>query len=113
MNYYEVWVNLKDSRRDVEFCRAVDAYMGHLKSQGRLEWWRITRRKFGFGPAGLGEFHVTMAFRDLARLDAAFGLVATREGEVERLHLPVYSMVTDFQSALYRGFPDPERGGGG
>lgn len=110
MNYYEIWVNLKDSRKDLEFCAAVDAYLGHLKSQGKLESWRITRRKFGFGPAGLGEFHLSLAFKDLAQLDAAFGVVATRAGEVERLHLPVYSMVTDFTSALYRDFPGDERG---
>ena len=32
-----------------------------------------------------------------------------RHPPVERLHAPVYSMVTDFKAALYRGFPDPER----
>ena len=111
MNYYEIWVNLKDSRQDVEFCRAVDAYMGHLKAQGKIESWRITRRKFGFGPSMLGEFHISLAFRDLTQLEQAFGIVATRTGDVERLHNPVYTMVTDFQSALYRDFPDPERVG--
>ena len=50
-----------------------------------------------------------VAERKLAQLDAAFGHVATRDGEVERLHAPVYAMVTDFKSALYRDFPDPER----
>lgn len=109
MNYYEIWVNLKDSRQDLAFCDAVNAYMGHLKSHGKLASWRLTRRKFGFGPDGLGEFHISIAFQDLAQLDAAFGVVATRAGEVERLHHPVYSMVTDFKSALYRDFPDPER----
>lgn len=111
MNYYNIWVNLKDSRRDVEFAKAVDAYLGHLKAQGTLEWWRLTRRKFGFGPPGLGEFHITIAFRDLTQLDQAFAHVATRDGEVERLHHPVYSMVTDFTSGLTRDFPDPERAG--
>lgn len=111
MDYYEIWVNLVDSRKDLEFVRAVDAYLGHLRSQGRLESWRLTRRKFGFGPPGLGEFHLTIAFRDLAQLDSAFGVVATRAGEVERLHHPVYSMVKDFTSALYRDFPDPQRTG--
>lgn len=111
MNYYEIWVNLKDSRQDLEFCKAVDAYMGHLNSQGRLESWRITRRKFGFGPDGLPEFHISIAFKDLAQMDLAFSHVATRAGDVERLHHPVYSMVTDFKSALYRDFPDPERVG--
>lgn len=109
MNYYEIWVNLKDSREDLKFVEAVDAYMGHLKAQGKVESWRLTRRKFGFGPSHLGEFHISIAFKDLTQMDAAFGVVATRAGEVERLHHPVYSMVTDFQSALYRDFPDPQR----
>lgn len=111
MNYYEIWVNLRDGRKDLEFCKAVDAYLGHLQKQGRLQSWKITRRKFGFGPDGLGEFHISIAFADLAQMDMAFGEVATRDGEVERLHHPVYSMVTDFKSALYRDFPDRERSG--
>lgn len=109
MQYYEMWFNLKDSHRDVEFARNVDAYLGHLKSQGKIEGWRLTRRKFGFGPPSLGEFNVTVWTRDMAQLDTAFDLVATRAGEVEKLHMPVYSMVTDFVSALYRDFPDPVR----
>lgn len=109
MQHYEMWFNLKDSRRDLEFCRAVEAYLGHLRAQGRIEGWTLRRRKFGFGPPGLGEFNVTVHTKDMAQLDAAFDLVATREGEIERLHMPVYSMVTDFVSALYRDFPDPVR----
>lgn len=109
MNFYEIWVNLKDSKRDLEFATAVDAYLGHLKSRGTVHSWSLTRRKFGLGPATLGEFHISIAFEDLAKMDAAFGIVAARAGKVERLHHPVYSMVTDFQSALYRDFPDPER----
>lgn len=109
MNHYHMWVILKDSRRDLEFAGAVDAYLGHLKGRGVIESWSLQRRKFGFGPPGLGEFHIVVSTRDLAQLDAAFGVVATRAGEVERLHHPVYSMVTDFVSALYRDFPDPER----
>jgi hypothetical protein len=109
MQYYEMWFNLKDSRRDLEFAKNVGAYLGHLKSQAKIEGWRLSRRKFGFGPAGLGEFHVTVWTRDMAQLDSAFDLVSTRAGEIETLHAPVYSMVTDFTSALYRDFPDPGR----
>lgn len=111
MNYYQMWVNLKDSRKDVEFCANVHAYLGHLQGLKKIEGYRITRRKFGFGPEGLGEFNITVWTRDLAQLDEAFGVVATRAGEVERLHHPVYSMVTDFKSGLWRDFPDPERAG--
>lgn len=109
MNYYNMWVNLKDSRRDVEWAGHVKAYLDHLKGEGKIEGWSLTRRKFGFGPAGLGEFNVCVWCKDLAQLDSAFSLVATRTGEVERLHAPVYSMVTDFVSGLTRDFPDPER----
>jgi len=109
MNHYTMWVNLKDGRRDLEFAEAVAAYLGHLQSAGKIERWSLARRKFGFGPDALGEFMITVSCKDLAQLDQAFGVVATRAGEVERLHMPVYSMVTDFKSALYRDFPDPER----
>jgi hypothetical protein len=109
MQYYEMWCNLRDSRRDLEFARAVDAYLGHLRSAGKIEGFSLKRRKFGFGPRELGEFNITVWTRDLAQLDAAFDVVATRQGEVEQLHAPVYSMVTDFTAALYRDFPDAVR----
>jgi hypothetical protein len=112
MNQYHMWCNLKDGRRDLEWAGHVRAYLEFLRGRGLIEGWSLERRKFGFGPEGLGEFHVVVRARDLAQLDGAFGLVATREGEVERLHAPVYSMVTDFKSALYRDFPDPQRATG-
>jgi hypothetical protein len=110
MNYYHIWCNLKDSHKDLEFCKALDAYLGHLKSKGVLEKWTLSRRKFGFGPQNLGEFHIVIEMKDLAQLDAAFGVVAKRTGETEARHHDIYSIVADFQSALYRDFPDPERG---
>lgn len=109
MQYYEIWFNLKDSHADLEFCQHLDAYLGLLKQDGRIESWRLTRRKFGFGLPELGEFHVSIATKDMAQLDRAFDLAATRAGEVQELHAHVYSRVTDFRSALYRDFPDPVR----
>jgi len=109
MDYYHMWVNLRDSRQDLAFAKAIDNYLGFLKSKGLLESWSLTRRKYGFGPPNLGEFHVTVSTKNLAQLDEAFSLVATRDGEIENLHSPVYSMVTDFVSALERDFPDPQR----
>ena len=109
MNYYDMWVNLKESRKDLEWAHAVKEYLNFLQSEGKIEGWRLTRRKFGFGPEALGEFHVCVWTKDLAQLDAAFSMVATRSGKTEELHRPVYAMVTDFKSALSRDFPDPER----
>ncbi len=109
MNHYEIWCNLKDGRRDLDFAHALNDYLGHLQRDGRIESWRLTRRKLGFGPSELGEFHISIQTRDLTQLDHAFEIVATRAGEIERLHAPVYSMITNFRSALYRDFPDPQR----
>ncbi|MBK7143267.1 MAG: hypothetical protein IPH75_14430 [bacterium] len=109
MNYYHIWVNLKDSHRDLEFCDNVHGYLGALRSQQAIEGYTITRRKFGFGPSDLGEFHIVIQVRDLPQLESAFSVVARRTGEIEDLHRKVYSAVTDFRSALYRDFPDKER----
>ncbi|MBK7143266.1 MAG: hypothetical protein IPH75_14425 [bacterium] len=109
MNYLHIWADLKESHKDLEFCDAVDAYLGNLQKRGQIESFTLTRRKFGFGPETLGEFHIVVATRDLAQLDAAFGTVASRTGEIERLHIPVYAACSRTQAALYRDFPDPER----
>lgn len=109
MNYYHIWVNLKDSHKDMEFCDQVNAYLGHLKQKGLIEGHTLTRRKFGFGPSTLGEFHIAIMVHDLAQLESAFSVIARRDGEVEDLHRKVYSAVTDFKAALYRDFPDAVR----
>jgi hypothetical protein len=105
-----VWCNLKDSSKDLQFSTAIDGYLGYLREQGKIETYQVMRRKFGFGPEELGEFQIIISARDLAQLDGAFRLVATRTGEIERRHAAVYSAVKDVRSALCRDFPDPERG---
>ena len=112
MDIYHVWFNLKPGVRDVELCDRVNGYLDHLQNGGRIERFRITRRKLGFGPPSLGEFHVTIETRDLAQLDEAFLHVAHRGGEVEGLHAAVNQHVTDFAAALYRDFPDAVRARG-
>jgi hypothetical protein len=109
MNHYHIWCNLKDSHKDLEFATNLRAYLGHLQKMGKIEEFKLARRKLGFGPSELGEFHVVISTKDLAQLDQAFDVVAPRAGEVEQLHARVYSAVTDFRSALYRDFPDPQR----
>lgn len=109
MNIYHIWCNLKDSHKDLEFVRNLDGYLGALKSAGKIAAFRLTRRKLGFGPPELGEFHIMIEATDLAQLEAAFETIAPRQGAIETAHAKVYSMVTDFRSALYRDFPDPQR----
>ena len=109
MNQYHIWCDLKEGVKDLAFSKAVAAYMEHLKAEGLIESWRLSRRKLGLGGAGLGEFHVEIQVRDLAQLDQAFSLAATRTGEVERLHKAVYASVSGVKFALYRDFPDSVR----
>jgi uncharacterized protein DUF6614 len=109
VDHYHIWVNLRDSHKDLEFASHVAAYMGYLQSQGLIEGHSLERRKLGFGPPDLGEFHIDIRTKDLAQLEKAFSQVATRDGKVEELHGKVYGAVTDFRSALYRDFPDAVR----
>ena len=109
MNHYHTWFDLKPGTKDAEFARDMARYMDHLKEKGLIEGWRLTRRKLGFGPEGLGEFHIVMETRDLAQLDAAFNHVATRRDPVESVHFGVNAHVQNLKIALYRDFPDPVR----
>lgn len=109
MDHYHTWFDLKHGVKDVEFARAMSRYMEYLKSQGLIEDWRLTRRKLGFGPRDLGEFHIAMQTKDLAQLDAAFNHVAARREPVESVHFDVNRNVENLKIALYRDFPDPQR----
>lgn len=91
------------------FAEAVHAYLGHLKDDGDLLSYRITRRKLGLGPSHMLEFHLMLEFEGLAQLDQIFGQVATRSEPLEGLHHAVNSKVSDVNFALYRDFPDPQR----
>ncbi len=107
MDVYELSVDLRSGVRDTEFVTALDAYLGALVNDGRIERWRLLRRKLGFG-AGQ-EFKVLIETKDLAQLDEAFRAVSSREDPLEEHHHGVNSLVVNFEAALYRDFPDPHR----
>jgi hypothetical protein len=109
MDIYHVWFDLKAGTSDVTFVEHAQAYLGHLVEVGKVRGFRITRRKLGFSPTGMGEFHVMIEVSGLAELDATFQHVARRAGEVEGLHAAVNQLVQNAAFALYRDFPDPFR----
>jgi hypothetical protein len=109
MNYYEAWFDIKNSAKDLEFSERAHDFLGHLQKKGMIEGYRLSRRKLGFGPSSLGEFHITIEVNDLAQLDKAFLHAATRAPDVEPLHAGVYSMIENVKFALYRDFPDAVR----
>lgn len=112
MDLYHIWCNLKPDVSDLEFCESANAYLDRLRELGRIEGFRITRRKLGLGPSDLGEFHIMIEVKDLAQLDAAFREASAREGEVEMLHAAVNQRARDVRFALYRDFPDAHRKSG-
>jgi hypothetical protein len=109
MDIYHVWCDLKPGIGDIAFSEKVAQYMGHLKDQGLIQGWRLTRRKLGLGLSTLGEFHLTIEVRDLAQLDQAFVRASGRREPAEGFHFAVNSLVQNAQFALYRDFPDAHR----
>jgi hypothetical protein len=109
VDVYQIWCNLKPGVRDHEFVEGVTRYLDSLRADGRLESFRVLRAKLGLRPSELREFLIQLEFQDLAQLDRAFSLVATRAEPIESLHHAVNSKVQDVLFALYRDFPDPVR----
>lgn len=109
MDIYHAFCDLKPGVSDTAFAESVAGYMGHLKQQGLIEAWRLTRRKLGLAPPSLGEFHLMIEVKDLAQLEQAFQRVAGRGEPVEGFHFGVNSLVQNATFALYRDFPDAFR----
>ena len=109
MDLYHVWCDLKPGVDDLDFATRVGAYLDHLRGEGRIAGWRLTRRKLGLAPPELGEFHLMIEVTGLAQLDAAFELVAARGEPTEGFHFGVNSLVRNARFGLTRDFPDPVR----
>lgn len=109
MDWYHIWCDLKQGEDDLAFAGNVGAWLDRLRDEGCVADYRITRRKLGLSPDGFGDFHIVVGTDDLAQLDRAFSIAATRTGRSEELHRAVYSAVNGPRFALYRDFPDPVR----
>lgn len=109
MDYYDIWCDLRNSREDLDFCLAVNAYLGKLQAEGLIDGFTIKRRKLGFGPAQLGEFNITIQTANMSQLENCFQRVASWAPDITRLHADVFSRVANAQFGLSRDFPDPVR----
>ena len=47
MDLYHIWCDLKPGVRDAAFVEAVQAYLGHLQAEKKIERFRLARRKLG------------------------------------------------------------------
>jgi uncharacterized protein DUF6614 len=107
MNVYHIWFNLKDGVGDIPFAESARAYLDHLKGEGAVAGYRITRRKLGLGPPQLPQWHITLDFENMAQMDDAFDRVSSRADPVESFHHAVNSKVQDVFCALVAISPTP------
>ena len=112
MDLYHMWFDADEGVRDLQIEEGVRGWLEHLRSDGKIEKWRLTRRKLGLA-GDLPEWHVVVEVTGLAQLDQAFHVAARRSGEAEHLHHGINARVVNFKAALYRDFPDPIREQGG
>lgn len=107
MDIYHIWADKEGDISDTEFVNNMRAFLEHLKSEGKMETYRITRCKMGFRSMDIPEWHIMMEFRNMAQMDSAFERVAPLEGELETKHRSFNQFVADnIQHALYRDWPD-------
>lgn len=111
MDHYHLWFDLRPGAKDMEFVAAARAMLDHMQDTRVIEAYAVQRRKLGFGPGSIGEWHIDITTRDMAQLETAFAQVAPRTGKMEKLHSGVWSKVEGLRTALYRDFPDPQRTG--
>ena len=107
MDIYHIWADKEGDISDTEFVNNMRAFLEHLKSEGKMESYRITRCKMGFRSLDIPEWHIMMEFKNMAQMDSAFERVAPLEGELETKHRSFNHFVADnIQHALYRDWPD-------
>ncbi len=109
MDIYHVWCDLKPGVRDMQFHAAVVRCMDHFRGENLIESWRLTRRKLGFGPKELGEWHLMIELRDLRQLEDAFQRMASRSDPEETQHHGMNALVINATFGLTRDFPDASR----
>ncbi len=109
MDIYHSFFNLKEGENDLAFYDDLKNFLDFLKKDGKIQSWRLMRRKLGLGPSEFGEFHLMIEVNNLGQLDETFNLTSTRSGEVEGKHAFVNQKISSIKFALYRDFPDSNR----
>jgi len=109
MNLYHCMIDLKSDARALAFALALDTWMSLLRTEGRIEGWRLLRRKLNLGGDDCADFLLEIEVRDLAQLDAAFRFLGGDDDHVARLYDQMHQHIARVDFGLYRPFPDPER----
>ena len=51
MDVYHIWFDLKPGTSDTQFVERVDQYLGHLVAQGKIQSFRVTRKRWRASPS--------------------------------------------------------------
>ena len=109
MNLYHCMIDLKSDARALAFAVALENWMTLLRDEGRLEGWRLLRRKLNLAGEGCADFLLEIEVRDLAQLDAAFRFLGSGNDEASRRYDQMHQHIARVEFGLYRPFPDQER----
>lgn len=109
MNLYICQIELKQDAKALLFAQALEAWMSHLESAGKISNWRLLRRKLNLAADDYWDFLLEIEVEGLAQLDEAFRLSGQHDDTVAELHRAVHNLIGRAKFGLYRPFPDPER----
>jgi hypothetical protein len=109
MTTYLCMIDLKSDARALAFAAALEAWMTLLRSEGRIDAWRLSRRKLNLAGDDFGDFWLEITLTDMAQLDAAFRFLGRGGDEAVQLYDRMNQHISRVRYALYRPFPDPER----
>lgn len=105
MNHLHLWCSLKAEVSAREFCDSVRECLGSLFERELIESFSVARRDFTMDPPGLGEFHVTLDFRDAAQASRALDGGNATNGELGGMENIIAEFVNDATVAMYRDWP--------
>jgi len=117
VNHFHLWCNLKSGVDAREFGDGARELLSYLHEREMIEGYSIARRGFVIAPPELGEFHVTVEFRNLEQMDRTLALVSNGSEEVAEFCQPLAAMIRDVSLAMDKDFPDdppfipPQAGG--
>lgn len=109
MTAYLCMIDLKSDARALAFAAALEAWMELLRREGRIEGWRLMRRKLNLADGDFGDFLLEITLTDLAQLDAAFRYLGRGGDEAVQKYDQMNQHIARVRYALYRPFPDPEQ----
>jgi hypothetical protein len=101
-------IDLKSDARALAFALALDTWLSLLRAEGKIETWRLMRRKLNLTGPGGADFLLEISLRDLAQLDEAFGFLGHAGEEAAQRYDQMRQHIAHVEFGLYRPFPDPQ-----